>query len=92
MQRWAARAPGLALVVVVALVAHWLAAFEVRTWGRTFVDPLVHAILIGMLVRAVLGAREVLEPGIGFAGAGEQQRLGRGHRQRQATAPGAGWP
>lgn len=67
MQRWAARAPGLALVVVVALVAHWLAAFEVRTWGRTFVDPLVLAILIGMLVRAVLGAREVLEPGIGFA-------------------------
>ena len=67
MQRWAARAPGLALVVAVALAAHWLAAFEVRTWGRTFVDPLVLAILIGMLVRAALGAREALEPGIGFA-------------------------
>ncbi len=67
MQRWAARAPGLALVIAVALAAHCLAAFEVRTWGRTFVDPLVLAILIGLLVRAALGARESLENGISFA-------------------------
>lgn len=67
MQRWAARAPGLALVIAVALAAHWLAALEVRTWGRTFVDPLVLAILIGMLVRAVVGARAALESGISFA-------------------------
>ena len=67
MQRWAARAPGLALVIAVALAAHWLAAFEVRTWGRTFVDPLVLAILIGLITRAALGARESLEIGISFA-------------------------
>lgn len=67
MQRWAARAPGLGLVIAVALAAHWLAALEVRSWGRTFVDPLVLAILIGMLVRAALGARTALESGISFA-------------------------
>lgn len=67
MQRWIARAPGLGLVIAVALAAHWLAAFELRTWGRTFVDPLVLAILIGMLLRAVVGPRDSLEPGIGFA-------------------------
>lgn len=67
MQRWAARAPGLALVIAVALAAHWLAAFEVRSWGRTFVDPLVLAILIGMIVRAALNARASLESGISFA-------------------------
>lgn len=67
MQRWIARAPGLGLVIAVALAAHWLAAFELRTWGRTFVDPLVLAILIGMLLRAVIGPRTALEPGIGFA-------------------------
>ena len=67
MQRWAARAPGLALVIAVAFAAHWLAAFEVRTWGRMFVDPLVLAILLGLLVRAALGARDSLETGISFA-------------------------
>jgi uncharacterized integral membrane protein (TIGR00698 family) len=67
MQRWAARAPGLALVIAVAFAAHWLAVFEVRTWGRIFVDPLVLAILIGLLVRAALGARESIESGISFA-------------------------
>jgi uncharacterized integral membrane protein (TIGR00698 family) len=67
MQRWAARAPGLALVIAVALAAHWLAVFEARTWGRTFVDPLVLAILIGLIARAALGARDALESGISFA-------------------------
>lgn len=67
MQRWAARAPGLALVIAVAFAAQWLAACEVRTWGRTFVDPLVLAILLGMLVRAALGARDALASGISFA-------------------------
>lgn len=67
MQRWAARAPGLALVILVAFAAYWLAALEVRIWGRTFVDPLVLAILLGMLGRAAFGARTSLEDGISFA-------------------------
>lgn len=67
MSRWAARAPGLALVIAVALAAHWLGAFEVRTWGRAIVDPLVLAILIGMLVRATLGPRDWLNEGVSFA-------------------------
>lgn len=67
MQRWAARAPGLALVVAVALAAHWLAVVEVRVLGRTVIDPLVLAILMGLLVRAAIGAREALNDGIGFA-------------------------
>jgi len=65
--RWTARAPGLALVILVAVAAHALGAWEVRSLGRMLVDPLVLAILLGMLVRAVLGARDRLEDGIGFA-------------------------
>jgi uncharacterized integral membrane protein (TIGR00698 family) len=67
MQRWTSRAPGLAVVLAVAVAAHWAAALEVRTIGRLIVDPLVLAILIGMLARAALGARDSLEAGISFA-------------------------
>lgn len=67
MQRWVARAPGLALVLVVAVAAHWMAALEVRALGRLVVDPLVLAILIGMLARAAIGARESLDVGVSFA-------------------------
>lgn len=65
--RWAARAPGLALVIAVAFTAHALAALEVRTWGRAVVDPLVLAILLGMILRAAVGPRDALDAGIGFA-------------------------
>jgi uncharacterized integral membrane protein (TIGR00698 family) len=65
--RWSSRVPGLALVIAVAIAAYWMAAIEVRLWGRTFVDPLVLAILIGMLVRAALGPRDRLNSGISFA-------------------------
>lgn len=65
--RWTSRAPGLALVIGSALAAHWLAALQVRTWGNTFVDALVLAILLGMLVRAAIGPRAAFDAGISFA-------------------------
>ena len=40
---------------------------EVRVAGRIVIDPLVLAILVGMLVRAVIGARDTLHSGITFA-------------------------
>ena len=40
---------------------------EVRVAGRIVIDPLVLAILVGMLVRAVIGARDTLHGGITFA-------------------------
>ncbi len=67
MDRWVARAQGLLVVLAVAFAAHWTAALEVRTLGRLVIDPLVLAILLGMLLRAFIGAREALEPGISFA-------------------------
>lgn len=65
--RWTARAPGLALVVLVAVAAQLLGAWEVRAIGRMLVDPLVLAILLGMLVRAALGAQTWLDAGVDFA-------------------------
>lgn len=67
VDRWTARAPGLALVVLVAGAAQLLGAWEVRTIGRMLVDPLVLAILLGMLLRAALGARKWLDAGVDFA-------------------------
>lgn len=66
-ERWTARAPGLALVILVAVAAHLLGAWELRSLGRMLVDPLVLAILLGMLLRAAVGARDTLEAGISFA-------------------------
>jgi uncharacterized integral membrane protein (TIGR00698 family) len=66
-KRWTARAPGLALVILVAIAAHLLGAWEARRLGRMLVDPLVLAILLGMLVRAAIGAREAVDPGVSFA-------------------------
>lgn len=62
-----ARAPGLALVILVAFAAHLLGAWEVRALGRMLVDPLVIAIFLGMLARAALGARGWLDAGVSFA-------------------------
>lgn len=67
VDRWTARAPGLALVVLVAVAAQLLGAWEVRTIGRMLVDPLVLAILLGMLLRAALGVRGWLDAGVNFA-------------------------
>jgi uncharacterized integral membrane protein (TIGR00698 family) len=68
--RWASRVPGLALVVVVAVVAQRAGAWEARALGRMLVDPLVLAILVGMVARAAIGARfetAAIDPGVGFA-------------------------
>lgn len=65
--RWMARAPGLALVIPVAVGAHVLGVWELRSVGRMLADPLVLAILLGMLVRAALGTRDALESGVNFA-------------------------
>lgn len=66
VDRWTARAPGLALVVLVAVAATLLGAWEVRAIGRMLVDPLVLAILLGMLLRAALGAGDWLDAGVSF--------------------------
>ena len=60
--------PGIAasiLVSVVAVLGGWLQS----TWlGRPVVEPLVLAIIVGMLVRSVVGMRADREPGVRFVG------------------------
>lgn len=53
--------------MLVAFAAQLLGAWEARALGRMLVDPLVLAILLGMLVRAALGARDALDAGVDFA-------------------------
>ncbi len=50
-----------------ALAANLAGGWEVRAIGRTLVDPLVLAILLGMGVRALIGSRPALDAGVGFA-------------------------
>ena len=57
-------APGVALVLVVSLIAVAAAAVEARVFGRAVVEPLVLAIIIGMLVRSSRGGSARTEPGV----------------------------
>jgi uncharacterized integral membrane protein (TIGR00698 family) len=59
---------GIVASAAVSALAVAGGAIEVRTFGRPVVEPLVLAILIGMLVRTVLGASPRAEPGIRFVG------------------------
>lgn len=59
--------PGLALALFVALGARTLGAVAAQQLGYVLLDPLVLAILLGIGVRTLLGARDRLEPGVDFA-------------------------
>lgn len=59
--------PGLALAVAIALVAAGIEQLEIGLLGHPLLDGLVAAILLGVLVRSVLGRREGCGPGIAFA-------------------------
>jgi uncharacterized integral membrane protein (TIGR00698 family) len=58
--------PGVILVGVVSAVAVALGAAEAAVLGRPIIEPLVVAILLGMIVRSVRGTDERAELGIRF--------------------------
>jgi uncharacterized integral membrane protein (TIGR00698 family) len=60
--------PGIVAAIVVSIVAvigGWLQSLWL---GRPVVEPLVLAIIVGMLVRSVVGMRADREPGVRFVG------------------------
>ena len=61
------RLPGLALCVVIAAVSWALQLLEERAFGRPYIEALVLALLIGVIVAAVRDVPDRLVPGIQFA-------------------------
>ena len=59
--------PGLAVVVLVSATAAVVGMLEARIIGRAIIEPLVLAIVIGMIVRTARGASTATEPGVRFA-------------------------
>jgi len=59
-------APGTALVLLVALTAAGLGTLEAQAFGRAVVEPLVLAILVGMIVRSARVEPAGIEPGVRF--------------------------
>jgi uncharacterized integral membrane protein (TIGR00698 family) len=59
-------APGIAWVLAVSAVALGFGRLETALFGRSVVEPLVLAILVGMAVRSIRGADEWSEPGVRF--------------------------
>ena len=62
-----ARVPGVALCIAIAVVGWILQRVEEGLLGRPYVEALVLALLIGVVVAAVTRLPERLEPGIRFA-------------------------
>ena len=58
--------PGFAAAAAVSIAALAGGAIEERAFGRAIMEPLVLAILIGMVVRTLLGAAPRAEPGVRF--------------------------
>jgi uncharacterized integral membrane protein (TIGR00698 family) len=58
--------PGIAAATIVSLLAVGGGAIEERLFGRAIIEPLVLAILIGMVNRTALGSWSGGEPGIRF--------------------------
>jgi len=58
--------PGIGAAVVVSLLSLAGGALEERLFGRAILEPLVLAILLGMLIRTVVGSWTAGEPGIRF--------------------------
>ena len=59
--------PGTVAAIVVSLLAVGGGAIEERLFGRAIIEPLVLAILIGMVIRTGIGSWKDGEPGIRFA-------------------------
>ncbi len=60
------RLPGIALTILIAVTAYLLQVAEARALGHAYVEALVIAILIGMLVRNMRGVGEGAAPGVSF--------------------------
>jgi len=58
--------PGLVVAVVVSAIAVAGGAIEERAFGRAIIEPLVLAILVGMIVRTIRGESVREEPGVRF--------------------------
>jgi len=58
--------PGIAAAIVVSLLSVGGGAIEERMFGRAIIEPLVLAILIGMVIRTTVGSWRQGEPGIRF--------------------------
>lgn len=58
--------PGLLLCVAVGVAAELLGLLEARLFGRAWLEPLVIAILLGMLLANSWGVPRSLQPGIRF--------------------------
>ncbi|MEO7084088.1 MAG: putative sulfate exporter family transporter [Gemmatimonadaceae bacterium] len=58
--------PGILAAIIVSTVAVAGGALEDRIFGRAIIEPLVLAIVVGMLVRTAVGAQPRAEPGIRF--------------------------
>src|ERR1700712_3067582 len=59
-------APGVLAAAVVSLVSVAGGAVEERLFGRAIIEPLVLAIVIGMIVRTIAGTQPRAEAGIRF--------------------------
>jgi uncharacterized integral membrane protein (TIGR00698 family) len=60
--------PGLALVVALGLVAQGIAAGEEAAFGRAWLEALVLAMLLGVLVRNVVPGLRAFDAGAAYAG------------------------
>ena len=60
-------APGLLLCVVITIVATVLQVIEVRLFTEPYLEALVLAILLGVIVRTTWAPGPAWEPGIGFS-------------------------
>ncbi|MBN8551362.1 MAG: putative sulfate exporter family transporter [Caulobacterales bacterium] len=59
--------PGLLLSVAVGMIAWGLGRLEAQLFGHAWIEPLVLAILLGVLIRLVWTPGPRFQPGIGFA-------------------------
>ena len=66
--RWLPLLPGLGLVLVLGLIAYGLAALQQATLGRIWLEALVLALLLGVLVRNVGLSLTRFEAGTAYAG------------------------
>ncbi|MCC6176978.1 MAG: putative sulfate exporter family transporter [Chloroflexi bacterium] len=66
--KFARLAPGLALVVVLGLIAQGIAMVEELVLGRPWIEGLVLALLLGVLVRNVVSNLTQFEAGAAYAG------------------------
>lgn len=59
--------PGVALSALLALAAYLLAGWEEGLLGRAWIEPMVLAILLGMVVANIRTLPELFDPGVSFS-------------------------